>query len=119
MGEILTDFESRKDFFEMLQAPHNGVIAKFTATWCGPCKKIAPTVDTYFNKMKDTYTCCSIDVDDNFDLYAFMKSKKMTNGIPTLLYYKKGNTNLIPDASISGGNIPNVENFFKNILANN
>ena len=118
MGEILTDFENRKDYFEMLQKPHNGVIAKFTAEWCGPCKKIGPTVNAYFEKMKDHYTCCNIDVDDNFDLYAFMKSKKMTNGIPTILYYKKNNQNFIPDASISGGNIENVDAFFKNILAN-
>ena len=118
MGEILTDFETRADFFNMLGQPHNGVIAKFTATWCGPCKKIAPVVDKYFESMKSTYTICNIDVDDNFDLYAFMKSKKMTNGIPTILYYKPGNKTFIPDASISGGNIDNVENFFKSILSN-
>jgi hypothetical protein len=36
-------------------------------------------------------TSAIIDIDDNFEIYAFLKSKKMVNGVPVILCYKKGN----------------------------
>ena len=54
----------------------------------------------------------NVDVDECFDVYAFLKQKKMISGIPTLLAYKKGNTFFAPDASISGTNESDINNFF-------
>ena len=36
--------------------------------------------------MPENVTVFDIDVDDSFDLYAWMKTKKQVNGIPVLLF---------------------------------
>ena len=36
-----------------------------------------------------------IDIDDNFEIYGFMRTKKMATAIPTILCWKSGN--VFPD----------------------
>jgi hypothetical protein len=42
-----------------------------------------------------------------------LKSKKMVNGIPVILCYKKGNATYIPDDSITGADPNALAAFFK------
>ena len=56
--------------------------------------------------------CADIDVDNSFDFYSFLKSKKMVNGIPVLLCYKKGNVTYIPDDTITGAEPNGLHQFF-------
>ena len=109
---IVTELD-RKSFTELLNNNPGLIIIKFTASWCGPCKLIAPFVDDQYSKTPDTVVCANIDVDDNFDIFAYMKTKKMVKGVPTLLAYKKGNTSIAPDMSISGSDKDQVIDFFK------
>jgi hypothetical protein len=57
-----------------------------------------------------------VDVDECFDLYAFLKHKKMVNGIPVFLAYAKGITNG-PIASITGASLPDIETFFATCMS--
>ena len=57
--------------------------------------------------------CCDLDVDECDDLYAMMKSKRMVNGIPVILCYKKGNTSYIPDDSVTGADPGMLAAFFQ------
>ena len=109
---IISFFKSRQDFLGLLQKNPGLVILKLGATWCGPCKKIKPVLDGFFASSPDNVICCDIDVDESTDLYSFLKSKKMVNGIPVILLYKKGNTTFIPDDSITGINPVELDNFF-------
>jgi thiol-disulfide isomerase/thioredoxin len=86
---------------------------KLGATWCGPCKKIKPVVDAFYASSPDNVICCDVDVDESFDLYAYLKSKKMVNGVPVMMCYKKGNTSFIPDDSITGSDPVELDKFFK------
>ena len=43
---------------------------------------------------------------------AFLKSKKMVNGIPVLLCYKKNNSTYIPDDAITGSDPNELHQFF-------
>ena len=36
---------SRSDFANLIKTKSKPILVKFSATWCGPCKKIKPTVD--------------------------------------------------------------------------
>jgi hypothetical protein len=109
---ILTNIYDRNQFVELLKANPGLVIIKFGAEWCGPCKLIENDVMVGFRSMPDTVQCVIVDIDKSFDLYAFLKTKRMVNGVPVVLCYKKGNTTYIPDDAISGANVEKLRSFF-------
>jgi len=113
--EIITGFPSRNEFFELLAAKHPSIVVKFTASWCGPCRRIDPIVKPFFQQNSSKILCCHLDIDENPDLYAFMKSKRMANGVPTLLYYASDNHSYVPTTSISGSNEAQVRQFFSSV----
>lgn len=103
----------RNVFLNLLKENQGLLIFKFTADWCKPCQSIKNQVDEYFNKISSsTVLCYEVDVDECFDLFAFMKTKKMMKGIPTMMAYRKGNIGFSPDDSISGADINEVNAFF-------
>jgi thiol-disulfide isomerase/thioredoxin len=110
---IVTFFQSRQDFMRLLENNPGLVVIKLGATWCGPCKTIKPVVDAFFASSPSNVICCDIDVDQSTDLYSYLKSKKMVNGIPVMLCYKKGNKSFIPDDSVTGSNPDGLDKFFK------
>ena len=78
--------------FANLQGKNPGLlILKFGADWCAPCHKIDKQVLSWFSKMPDNVQTVSLDVDKSCSLYMHLKSKRMLNGIPGILMYKKGN----------------------------
>jgi thiol-disulfide isomerase/thioredoxin len=89
------------------------LIIKFGAEWCGPCKKIDPLVYKWMGQPKPNMTYAIIDIDDNFEIYAFLKSKKMVNGVPVILCYKKGNLTWIPDHTVIGADESQINIFFQ------
>ena len=111
---------NRNEFMELLKTNKGLIFIKFGAEWCAPCKTIDPYIEEIFEKLtssrNDEITCLKIDIDESFDLYAFLKSKKMVNGIPAILCYEKGNETYIPLDSISGTNKSKIDYFFKNSI---
>jgi len=107
----LTEIKNALHLKDILETNPGLIIIKFGATWCGPCVKIADLVDTWFDKMPPTIQTYLINIDDNIEIYAFLKNKKMIQGIPAILAYNKGNLNYIPDDSVVGA-IPNEINSF-------
>lgn len=108
--------EMSKESFSQLLMNNNGVlIIKFGAEWCGPCKKIDPLVYDWMNKLstQPNIQCAIIDIDESFEIYAFLKSKKMVNGIPVILCYKKGNLTWIPDKAVVGADETQINIFFQ------
>ena len=95
------------------------IIIKFTAEWCAPCKGIKPICDNYISKLPNNIFFQEIDVDESIELYSFLKTKKMLNGIPAILTYNAGNKEhfFIPDDSVLGGDKKQVEAFFQRIIS--
>lgn len=91
------------------------IIIKFTASWCAPCQGIKPIVDDYLKKLPKAINYIEIDVDDSIELYSFLKTKKMLNGIPAILAFYPGTKDnaYIPDDSVLGGNKNEVVKFFE------
>merc|ERR1711874_452667 len=94
--DCLTDFvkmvkivESQADF----DAAINGntlVCVDFFATWCGPCKMIAPKLEAMSKEFEGKVIFLKVDVDELEDLAASQEVKAM----PTFSFFK-GGKNLI------------------------
>jgi len=116
-GNILTAL-SRQEFYQILLSNPGVVIIKFGAKWCAPCKLIEAQVKTLMDEMPvDKTVNAIIDVDESIDLYMFLKKKKMVGAIPTILCYKKGNTDFVPDDSVIGADPIAVDAFFQRCLS--
>jgi thiol-disulfide isomerase/thioredoxin len=105
---IVTEIENLKQFNGILSNNPGLVILKLGATWCGPCQQVKGLVHDLMENIRnvygDTVVCYDIDVDESFELYALLKSKKMINGIPAILCWKSGNVSIIPDDTALGSN---------------
>ena len=58
----------------------------FNATWCGPCKKIAPIIEEIANENPDLFVG-SVDV----DMEPMLAARFQVRSIPTVLLLKGGN----------------------------
>ena len=62
------------------------LIIKFTATWCGPCKKIAPIFNNLTEKVKHLVDIVIVDADKGSDICSALKVR----GYPTFVSYVNG-----------------------------
>lgn len=62
------------------------VLVDFNATWCKPCKRMAPMLDSLADEKKAILRLVKIDADENQDL---MKLKHI-DALPVLHLYKNG-----------------------------
>lgn len=77
-----TDADFDKDVIK-----HSGlVMVDFFATWCGPCKMMAPTVEKLADEMKDKVRIGKLNVDENPE----MSGKYDIRSIPTIVFFKNG-----------------------------
>ena len=76
---------SEKEFeTEVMNAP--AAIVDFSATWCGPCKMLAPVIDGLAEEYTGKVAFYNIDVDDDQELAI----KLGIASVPTVLFLKNG-----------------------------
>ncbi|KAI7847522.1 thioredoxin-like protein [Circinella umbellata] len=93
--------------FKKLISGDKLVVVDFHATWCGPCKLIAPK----FKVFAENYTgavFAKIDVDEVPDVAAEYSVRAM----PTFMFFKNGNKL----GEVVGANVANVENKIKEFI---
>ena len=114
--ETIHGIESLDQFKTILENNPGQVIIKFGAEWCKPCQQIEQQVLGWFSKMPATVQTVLVDVDESFEIYAYMKSRKMIRGIPVILMYLKGNREYTYDDSVAGSNTAEIDMFFQRCL---
>lgn len=73
-----------KNFDETIS--HGVTLVDFWATWCGPCKMLAPTIEEIASDYKDRAVVGKVDVDDCPDL----AQRFGIMSIPTVIVFKDG-----------------------------
>lgn len=62
------------------------VLVDFTASWCGPCKRLAPIVDEVADALEGQVKVGKLDIDEA----PMTASKYQVRGVPTLLVFEGG-----------------------------
>lgn len=113
---LLTQVSSIAEFQTILVNNPGMVVLKLGAEWCGPCKRIQSEVEYGYSRFPDTIQPIILDIDESFELFAYLRKKKRVNGVPALLAWKKGNLSDIPDDVVLGADISQVRGFFSRVI---
>ena len=74
------------NFDELLTVSDLPVLVDFYATWCGPCKMMAPILEQVNQQIKGKLRIVKIDT----DRYPQLASRYHIEALPTLVLFKNG-----------------------------
>ena len=77
---------AEKETFRSVISGNQPVLVDFTASWCGPCKMLAPILEQLHANLGEALRIIKIDVDKNNAL----ATELQVSGVPTLILYKQG-----------------------------
>jgi len=81
----VNQIDTKAEFDEIISSAEGLVVVDFTATWCGPCKRIAP-VFVAMETEHPTVKFIKVDVDVNEEA----SQAAGVNCMPTFKFYQKG-----------------------------
>ena len=93
--------------FETEIEKHEGLaVVDFWATWCGPCRMVAPALDQLATEFAGKAKVMKMDVDTNIKT----ASRFNVRSIPTILFFKDGK---LVDQVVGAVQKPALESKFK------
>lgn len=75
-----------KDTFEKAMGEKGLAMVDFWASWCGPCRMLAPTIEELAGQYAGRVTVGKVDVDQEGELAA----RFGVMSIPTVIFFKDG-----------------------------
>jgi thioredoxin 1 len=75
-----------QDFEQKVLKSSEPTVVDFWATWCGPCRAMAPVFEKLSEEYQGKLRFAKMDTDENPDT----PSKYGIQGIPTLIFFKDG-----------------------------
>jgi thioredoxin 1 len=82
----MAEFIKDEAEFDALLASANVLVVDCTATWCGPCKLVAPLIDRLAEEYVDRAQVFKLDIDAN---KSFPKRFGLRS-IPAVIFFKAG-----------------------------
>lgn len=82
MSEVISSSEFQSKVLDA-QGP---VLVDFFATWCGPCKMLAPTLDEVASETAGKASVYKLDIDQSPDI----AQKYGVMSVPTLIVFENG-----------------------------
>ena len=79
-------YATKDNFAEVVLGSSVPVLVDFWASWCGPCKMVAPVMDQLAEEFAGKAKIVKVDIDENAELameYGVMS-------IPTVIVFKNG-----------------------------
>ena len=101
---------SDTDFPALIKDSTTPVLVDFTATWCGPCKAIAPLLDQIADANVGKITIVKMDIDDNPNT----PNQFGVQSIPTLLLFQAGK---LVDRRVGSANKATLDAFVGRVMA--
>ena len=90
-------------FIEMIQS-ETPVLVDFHATWCGPCKVMAPELNKLKEILGEHIRILKVDVDRNPGTAGHYQ----VSGVPTLILFKKGQILWRQSGAMSAGQLSQI-----------
>lgn len=89
-GSPVIEIHSKEQFEQEIQNSSVPVVVDFYATWCGPCRRIAPLYDELAQTFEGKVKFLKVNVDEMRDIVDQYNIKAM----PTFLFFdRNGNLN--------------------------
>ncbi len=82
----VVNIASEQEFRDLLANTSKPVLIDFWATWCGPCRMVAPEVEAVAEAMGEQAVVAKVNVDE----LGGVAGQYKVMSIPTLLIFKAG-----------------------------
>lgn len=82
----MAEYLAGDEFKEKVVNAEGTVLVDFFATWCGPCKMVAPVVEQSAEEYKGKAAVYKLDVDEA----GTVAQEYRVMSIPTLIFFKDG-----------------------------
>ena len=101
----MVKYVNGKDLEELIANSDKTVFCDFWASWCGPCRMLAPVFEDVSDKYEDKALFVKIDVDEEDSESAAMKYG--ITSIPNVIAFKGGkpvdnSLGFVPQAALEG-----------------
>ena len=77
---------NEREFEKEVLKEEGVVVVDFFATWCGPCKMLAPVFEQAGEEMKNDATFLKVDIDQSLELAQQFR----ISTVPTMMIFKDG-----------------------------
>ena len=95
--------------FEALKNGDKPLVVDFWATWCGPCRMIAPVIAELAQEYDGKIVVGKCDVEENDDIAMDFGIRN----IPTILFFKNGE---VVDKMVGAAAKPKIKEKFESLL---
>jgi thioredoxin 1 len=85
-GEIMVIVLTKENFDQEVLKSHLPVLVDFWATWCGPCQRVHPILESLSEEVRGLAKICKLDVDAEYEIaddFGILS-------IPTIVAFKDG-----------------------------